>query len=146
MGGVEIGSGSTMQSLPQIVANALGLRPEDVIVRAADTDAADYDVGVGGGRTTVSLGAASLTACGEVRKKLFEKKCSVCHASETAEKRIGPSLRGVKSGRLPDSIGRHASHDNILKKINDGGSGMPVFRELLTPEEKEKIVAYVMTL
>ena len=36
--GVEIGSGTTMQSLPQIVASALGLRPEDVVVREADTD------------------------------------------------------------------------------------------------------------
>jgi CO/xanthine dehydrogenase Mo-binding subunit len=70
--GVEIGSGSMMQSLPQIVAGALGLRPENVIVRPADTDAAGYDVGVGGGRTTVSLGAASLAACGEVRKKLLD--------------------------------------------------------------------------
>ena len=69
--GVEIGSGSMVQSLPQIVADALGLRPEDVVVRAADTDAAGYDVGVGGGRTTVSLGAASLAACGEVREKLL---------------------------------------------------------------------------
>jgi CO/xanthine dehydrogenase Mo-binding subunit len=31
--GVEIGSGSMMQSLPQIVAKALGIRPEDVVVR-----------------------------------------------------------------------------------------------------------------
>jgi CO/xanthine dehydrogenase Mo-binding subunit len=70
--GVEIGSGSMMQSLPQIVANALGIRPDDVVVRPADTDAAGYDVGVGGGRTTVSLGAASLAACTEVRKKLLD--------------------------------------------------------------------------
>lgn len=69
--GVEIGSGSMMQALPQIVANALGLRPEDVVVRTADTDAAGYDVGVGGGRTTVSLGAASVSACVEVRRKLL---------------------------------------------------------------------------
>jgi len=70
--GVEIGSGSMMQSLPQIVANALGLRPEDVVVRTADTDAAGFDLGVGGGRTTVSLGAASLAASVEVRKKLLD--------------------------------------------------------------------------
>jgi CO/xanthine dehydrogenase Mo-binding subunit len=44
--GVEIGSGSMMQSLPQIVAGTLGIRPEDVIVRQADTNAAGYDVGV----------------------------------------------------------------------------------------------------
>ncbi|WP_283806286.1 xanthine dehydrogenase family protein molybdopterin-binding subunit [Bradyrhizobium viridifuturi] len=42
--GVEIGSGSMMQSLPQIVASTLGIAPEHVIVRAADTDAAGYDV------------------------------------------------------------------------------------------------------
>lgn len=69
--GVEIGSGSMMQSLPQIVAGALGIRPQDVVVRQADTDAAGYDVGVGGGRQTVSLGAASLAAAEEVRAKLL---------------------------------------------------------------------------
>ncbi|MCW6509684.1 xanthine dehydrogenase family protein molybdopterin-binding subunit [Lichenifustis flavocetrariae] len=69
--GVEIGSGSTMQALPQIVAGVLGIRPDDVVVRSADTDAAGYDVGVGGGRTTVSLGAASLKAATEVRGKLL---------------------------------------------------------------------------
>lgn len=35
-------------------------------------DAAGYDVGVGGGRTTVSLGAASLSAAQDVRTKLLK--------------------------------------------------------------------------
>ena len=69
--GVEIGSGTMMQAVPQIVAAELGLRPDDVIVRQADTDAAGYDVGVGGGRATVSLGAASRAAAIEVRGKLL---------------------------------------------------------------------------
>jgi CO/xanthine dehydrogenase Mo-binding subunit len=79
--GVEIGSGSMMQALPQIVADVLGLRPEDVIVRAADTDAGGYDVGVGGGRTTVSLGAASMAACVEVRRKLLEVASEMLEAA-----------------------------------------------------------------
>jgi CO/xanthine dehydrogenase Mo-binding subunit len=79
--GVEIGSGSMMQSLPQIVAGALGLHPDDVIVRPADTDAAGYDVGVGGGRTTVSLGAASLAAAQEVRRKLLRVASEMLEAS-----------------------------------------------------------------
>ena len=70
--GVEIGSGTMMQSLPQIVAANLGLRPEDVIVKTADTDAAGLDLGVGGGRTTVSIGAASTAACAEVRRKILD--------------------------------------------------------------------------
>jgi CO/xanthine dehydrogenase Mo-binding subunit len=69
--GVEIGSGSMMQAVPQIVAAELGLHPDDVIVRPADTDAAGFDVGVGGGRTTVSIGAAARAAAREVREKLL---------------------------------------------------------------------------
>ncbi|WP_376767852.1 xanthine dehydrogenase family protein molybdopterin-binding subunit [Segnochrobactrum spirostomi] len=80
--GVEIGSGSMVQGLPQIVAATLGIRPEDVVVRAADTDSAGYDVGVGGGRTTVSLGAASLAAATEVRTKLLRVAADMIEASE----------------------------------------------------------------
>lgn len=69
--GVEIGSGSTMQAIPQIVAASFGIAPGDVVVRAADTDAAGYDAGVGGGRTTVSLGAASQAACEDAKRKLL---------------------------------------------------------------------------
>ncbi|KJC42305.1 aldehyde oxidase [Bradyrhizobium sp. LTSP885] len=79
--GVEIGSGSMMQSLPQIVAGTLGMNPGDVIVRAADTDAAGYDVGVGGGRTTVALGAASLSAAQEVRTKLLKVASDMIEAA-----------------------------------------------------------------
>jgi CO/xanthine dehydrogenase Mo-binding subunit len=69
--GVEIGQGTMVQALPQIVAHELGLHPDDVIVRTADTDAAGFDLGVGGGRTTVSVGAASRAAALDVRNKLF---------------------------------------------------------------------------
>lgn len=69
--GVEIGSGTMMQALPQIVAGQLGLHPDQVAVREADTDASGLDLGVGGGRTTVSIGAASMEACREVREKLL---------------------------------------------------------------------------
>ncbi|PVA09562.1 aldehyde oxidase [Pelagivirga sediminicola] len=69
--GVEIGSGTMMQSLPQMVAAELGIHPDKVIVKTADTDASGRDLGVGGGRTTVSIGAASTAACAEVRQKLL---------------------------------------------------------------------------
>jgi mono/diheme cytochrome c family protein len=77
-------------------------------------------------------------------KALFEIKCGVCHATESSERRIGPSLKGAKDGTLPG--GKSATHDTVLKQIENGGGGMPVFRELLTKEQKEDIVAYVMTL
>jgi mono/diheme cytochrome c family protein len=79
-------------------------------------------------------------------KALFEKKCATCHATETTDRRIGPSLKGVKDGKLPDAIGKEATHDNILRQIDNGGGGMPVFRDLLTQDEKEAIIKYVLTL
>lgn len=70
--GVEIGQGTMMQALPQIVSASLGIPPEQVIVKSADTDAAGRDLGVGGGRTTVSIGAASVAACDEVKDRLLD--------------------------------------------------------------------------
>ena len=90
--GVEIGSGSMMQALPQLVAGALGLTPDQVIVRPADTDAAGFDVGVGGGRTTVSLGAAGLSAAQEVKTKLLKV------AGEMLE--VEPDLVVMKDSRI----------------------------------------------
>ena len=104
--GVEIGSGSMMQSLPQIVADALGLTPDEVVVRAADTDASGFDVGVGGGRTTVSLGAASLAASLDVRKKLLDV------ASEMMQ--TAPDRLVVGGGRI-EIAGLEGSGTTIAK-------------------------------
>jgi cytochrome c len=90
--------------------------------------------------TTSALAYADSSA----GKALFEQKCAICHASESSERRIGPALKGVKEGQLPSH--QNARHDTVLHKIDNGGGGMPVFRELLTKEQKEEIVAYVLTL
>jgi cytochrome c len=91
--------------------------------------------------TTSALAYAADSSTG---KALFEQKCAICHASESSERRIGPALKGVKEGQLPSH--QNATHDTVLHKIDNGGGGMPVFRELLTKEQKEGIVAYVLTL
>ena len=77
-------------------------------------------------------------------KDLFEAKCIVCHNPDSKDKKIGPGLQGIKDGKLPS--GKDATHDAIRENINNGGGGMPAFKELLTDEEKEDVVAYVMTL
>ncbi len=51
---------------------------------------------------------------------------------------------GVKEGRLPD--GRAATHDRILDIVNTGPAEMTSFKDRLTEQEKEDVVAYVMTL
>jgi CO/xanthine dehydrogenase Mo-binding subunit len=120
--GVEIGSGSMMQAIPQIVADTLGLRPEDIVVRAADTDSAGFDVGVGGGRTTVSLGAASLAASVEVRRKLLDVASDMLEAA--------PRDLVLTNGRV-EIAGAKGSGTTIVKVVERamrtvgpiGGSG-----------------------
>ena len=102
--GVEIGQGTMMQSLPQIVAAKLGLRPEDIVVKAADTDAAGFDVGVGGGRTTVSLGSAATVACDEVRRKLFDVASEMLQTS--------PEQLVLQNGRV-EIVGRPGAGTSI---------------------------------
>jgi len=106
--GVEIGSGTMMQSLPQIVAANLGIHPDKVIVKAADTDAAGRDLGVGGGRTTVSLGAASQAACTQVRDKLLGV------ASEMLQT---PAANLVLGGGRVEIKGRPGSGTSIEKIV-----------------------------
>ena len=91
-----------------------------------------------------ALGTLAQAADPAAGKALFEIKCGVCHATESSERRIGPSLKDAKDGTLPGR--KSATHDTVLKQIENGGGGMPVFRELLTKEQKEDIVAYVLTL
>jgi cytochrome c len=91
--------------------------------------------------TTGSLAYAGDPATGKV---LFESKCAICHAADSSERRVGPALKGTKEGTLPSR--KDSTHDAILKQIENGGGGMPVYRELLTKTQKEDLVAYVLTL
>jgi mono/diheme cytochrome c family protein len=77
-------------------------------------------------------------------KELFDTKCVICHNADSADKKIGPGLKGVKNGKLPS--GKDATYANILDNLNKGGGGMPAFEKLLTAEEKDHIIAYVLTL
>lgn len=77
-------------------------------------------------------------------KELFDTKCAICHNADSKEKKIGPGLQGVKDGKLPSD--NDATYDNLLKNLNEGGGGMPAFEKLITDEEKDNVIAYVLTL
>ncbi len=85
--------------------------------------------------------AAQDAAAGQ---EIFESKCSVCHNADSADKKIGPGLAGIKDGKLPS--GKDATDENITENLNKGGNGMPAFEKLLSDEEKGHIIAYVKTL
>ena len=77
-------------------------------------------------------------------KEAFQQRCLVCHFEDSADKKIGPGLAGIKEGTLPS--GKDATFENVLENLNKGGNGMPAFEKLITQEEKDNVIAYVLTL
>ncbi len=74
----------------------------------------------------------------------FGSKCAVCHNADSADRKVGPGLAGIKNGKLPS--GKEATTENIMAVINQGGNGMPAYESILTAEEKTALVAYLKTL
>jgi mono/diheme cytochrome c family protein len=76
--------------------------------------------------------------------KVFDDNCAQCHYPDSNDEKAGPGLMGLKDGKLPD--GRKVTHDLILDIINSGPAEMTSFKDRLSEQEKEDVVAYVMTL
>ena len=105
-------------------------------------------------RFSISVGAMMLAAGlalaadekGDVAKgkEVFEQ-CGACHDTETGEKKMGPSLKGLyKKGKLAN--GKAVNDANVKAVINAGGNGMPAYEDLLTAEEKNHVLAYLKTI
>ena len=71
-GANDNGSGAVTLGVTQIVAEKLGVRPEDVVVTHPDTDVAGFDAGSQGSRTTRIVGKAASIAADEVSGKIKE--------------------------------------------------------------------------
>ncbi len=62
---------STYTSLRQIVAEELGLRPEEIQIQVLDTDSSPFDSGIGGSRGTRIASRAACDAARAVKEELF---------------------------------------------------------------------------
>ena len=77
-------------------------------------------------------------------KEVFEQ-CAVCHNATTDEKKVGPGLKGLfKKAKL--ASGKKISDQTVLSRINEGGGGMPSYKDMLSEEEKANVLAYLKTL
>jgi len=80
-------------------------------------------------------------AKGEVE---FQGRCAICHFHDSADKKIGPGLAGIKDGKLPSD--KESTRENLLENINKGGNGMPAMEAMMEDTVKYDIIAYVLTL
>src|SRR3954464_6952372 len=77
-------------------------------------------------------------------KEVFEQ-CGVCHNADSDEKKMGPGLKGLfKKDKLTN--GKKPTDATVRAKIDEGGNGMPAYKDMLSDTEKDDLIAYLKTL
>jgi len=77
-------------------------------------------------------------------KEVFDQ-CSVCHNSDSTEVKMGPGLKGLfKRAKL--NSGKPVNDANVLNQINEGGNGMPAYKDILSDDEKANVLAFLKSL
>jgi len=77
-------------------------------------------------------------------KEVFEQ-CAVCHNADSTEKKMGPGLKGLfKHDKLVN--GKKVTDATVREKIEEGGNGMPSYKDMLDDPQKDDLIAYLKTL
>ena len=77
-------------------------------------------------------------------KEVFEQ-CGVCHNADSTEKKMGPGLKGLfAKDKLAN--GKKPTEANVRAKVDEGGNGMPAYKDMLSDTEKDDLIAYLKTL
>ena len=88
----------------------------------------------------------AVAATGDPAKgKTVFAACAVCHNADSTEKKMGPGLKGLfKRDKLKS--GKKVTDATVLARVNEGGGGMPAYKDMLTDGEKNDLIAYLKTL
>jgi cytochrome c len=78
-------------------------------------------------------------------KEVFDQ-CTVCHNSDSTERKMGPGLKGLFKKAKLDSTGKPVNDASVTGKIDEGGNGMPAYKDMLTADDKANLLAYLKTL
>ncbi|MCU1237956.1 MAG: cytochrome c, class [Candidatus Solibacter sp.] len=97
---------------------------------------------------TLAAGSVGMRAAekGDAAKgKVVFEQCAVCHNPDSDEKKMGPGLKGLyKKDKMTN--GKKPSDATVRAKIDEGGSGMPAYKDMLSDSEKDDLIAYLKTL
>ena len=111
-GAQENGTGAVM-ALPILVAEQLGMNPEDFSLMYQDTDAAPWDMGSCGSQTTFNSGRAAIEAAVDLRQQLLDAAAEELEVSrddlEVAEGAVRVKGAPEKSVTIVDLAGSGAT-------------------------------------
>src|SRR3954464_6743106 len=96
---------------------------------------------------TLAAGSTGLhAAAGDAAKgKAVFEQCGVCHNPDSDEKKMGPGLKGLyKKAKMTN--GKAPTDATVRARIDEGGSGMPAYKDMLSETEKDDLIAYLRTL
>jgi cytochrome c len=87
-----------------------------------------------------------LPAAGDAAKgKAIFEQCGVCHNADSDEKKMGPGLKGLyKKDKMAN--GKKPTDATVKAKVDEGGNGMPAYKDVLSDQEKDDLLAYLKTL
>jgi cytochrome c2 len=95
--------------------------------------------------STAAMAADAKKAGNADKGKEVYAQCSVCHNADSTEKKMGPGLKGLfKAEKMTN--GKKPTEANVRTKIDEGGNGMPAYKEMLSDGEKNDLIAYLKTL
>jgi cytochrome c len=94
--------------------------------------------------STMALAAEKKAGDADKGKEVFQQ-CGVCHNADSNEKKMGPGLKGLfKAEKMTN--GKKPTEANVRAKIDEGGNGMPAYKEMLSDAERNDLIAYLKTL
>src|SRR5215472_838039 len=94
---------------------------------------------------SLTLGADKKKAGDADKGKEVFQQCGVCHNADSTEKKMGPGLKGLFQNEKMNN-GKKPTEANVREKIDEGGNGMPSYKEMLSDDEKNDVIAYLKTL
>ena len=97
---------------------------------------------------TLAAGSIGMRAAGKgdaAKGKAVFEQCAVCHNPDSDEKKMGPGLKGLfKTDKMAN--GKKPTDGTVRARIDEGGSGMPAYKDMLSDQEKDDLLAYLHTL
>ena len=93
-------------------------------------------------------GLSALAAHGQASKgsvqaghQIYLQRCMQCHSTNKDQVMLGPSLWGEMS-----TSPHHKTAAQVRAQIHDGKGKMPAFKDILTKEDTDDLIAYIRTL